>query len=60
MILLPWRHNFGVSVGEAVKGQLLKVLGGERLVGLRQGGSLRCTNPFYGIADAESFSREAG
>lgn len=33
--LLPWRRNVAVSVGEADKGRLQGVLGGERPVGLR-------------------------
>lgn len=59
LTLLRRRRNFGVPVGEAVKGQLLKVLGGES-VGLRPGREFKVYKSFLQDGGRRKFLKRGG
>lgn len=58
--LLPWRRNLAVSLGEAVKGELLMVLGGERRAGLRPGREFRMYKSFLQDGGHRKFLKRGG
>lgn len=58
--VLPWRRKVAVSVCEAEKGQLLKVLGGERHLGLRPGREFKVYKSFLQDGGRRKFLKTGG